>query len=85
MAKLTKRTVDALKPAAKPFMVFDDSLKGFGLRVWPSGVKAYILEYRPGAGGRSVAKRRLTFGKRGAITAEQARQAAQEALARASS
>src|SRR5437773_134527 len=82
MAKITKRAVDALKPAHKPFIAFDDDVKGFGLRVMPSGVKSYILEYRPGSGGRSMAKRRLTLGKHGAMTSEQARKAAQEALAR---
>jgi integrase len=44
-------------------------------------VKTYVLEYRPGAGGRSVAKKRLTLGRHGAMTAEQARRAALEALA----
>jgi integrase len=82
MAKITKRTVDALKPDAKPFIAFDDDVKGFGLRVMPSGVKSYILEYRPGSGGRGTAKRRLTLGKHGAMTPEQARRAALEALAR---
>jgi integrase len=82
MAKITKRTVDALKPRLKPYIAFDDDVKGFGLRVMPSGVKSYILEYRPGSGGRSTSKRRLTLGKHGTMTPEQARKAAQEALAR---
>jgi integrase len=82
MAKITKRTVDALKPGAKPFIVFDDDVKGFGVRVFPSGVKSYVLEYRPGGGGRGVAVRRLTLGKHGAMTAEQARKSVKEALAR---
>jgi hypothetical protein len=37
MAKITKRTVDALNPRAKPFISFDGDVKGFGLRVMPSG------------------------------------------------
>jgi integrase len=82
MAKITKRTADALKPGAKPFIAFDDDVKGFGCRVMPSGVKSYILEYRPGAGGRCTYKRRLTLGRHGAMTAEQARKAALDALAR---
>jgi integrase len=82
MAKITKRTVDALKTSAKPFIAFDDDVKGFGLRVMPSGVRTYILEYRPGAGGRGTAKKRLTLGRHGAITAVQAREAALDALAR---
>jgi hypothetical protein len=67
MAKLTKRTVDTLKPRANPFITFDDDMKGFGLRVMPSGVKSYVLEYRPGNGGRGMAKSRLTLGKHGAM------------------
>jgi Arm DNA-binding domain len=58
--KLTKRTVDALTPRNRPFIAFDADLKGFGLRVMPTGSKTFILEYRPGAGGRGVAKRRLS-------------------------
>jgi len=68
MAKLVKRTVDALKPCAKPFIAFDDDVKGFGLRTMPSGTKSYILEYRPGASGRGVAKKRLTLGRRRCVS-----------------
>jgi integrase len=81
-SRLSKRTVDALQPRAKPYVEFDTDVKGFGCRVMPSGVKSYVLEYRPGGGGRAVAKKRLTLGKHGAMTAEQARKAALDALAR---
>jgi integrase len=48
----------------------------------PTGVKTFIFEYRPGAGGRGVAKRRLTLGRYGgAMTVDQARKAAQTASA----
>jgi Arm DNA-binding domain len=81
-AKLTKRTVDALEPRNKPFIVFDADVKGFGLRIMQTGSKTFILEYRPGAGGRGVAKKRLTLGRYGgALTCEQARKAAVTALA----
>ena len=30
---LTKRTVEALKPAAKSWIAWDDTLTGFGIRV----------------------------------------------------
>jgi integrase len=80
-AKLSKRTVDALAPRDKAFIAFDDDVKGFGVRVMPSGSKTYVLEYRPGAGGRGVAKRRLTLGRCGSMTVEQARKAALDALA----
>jgi integrase len=81
VVKLTKRAVDALKLRAKPYVAFDGDAKGFGVRVMPSGIKTYILEYRPGAGGRGVSKKRLSLGRHGAMTAEQARTAALEALA----
>jgi hypothetical protein len=80
--KISKRTVDALSARERAYTIFDATTAGFGLRIAPSGTKTFILEYRPGAGGRSVAKRRLTLGRYGAITAEQAREAALDALAR---
>lgn len=82
MAKITKRAIDALKPRVKLYIEFDTDVKGFGCRVMPSGVKTYILEYRPRAGGRGTATKRFTFGRHGAMTAEQARDAALDALAR---
>jgi hypothetical protein len=81
MAKLTKRAIDALIPRDRLFIAFDDEIKGFGVRVMPSGTKTFILEYRPGAGGRDVAKRRLNLGRYGVMTAEQARHAAKDTLA----
>jgi hypothetical protein len=47
--KITKRTVDALKPGAKDRFLWDTELKGFGLKVTPSGNKIYVLQYRRGA------------------------------------
>jgi len=76
-----KRAVDALEPRERPYIVFDGQLPGFGVRVMPSGLKTFILDYRPGAGGRSVAKRRLTLGRYGPMSAEQARKAALDAMA----
>ena len=80
-SRLTKRAIDALTPRAKPFIAFDSDVKGFGCRVQPSGLKTFVLEYRPGAGGRSSPKRRLTLGRYGSITPDQARKAALNALA----
>ena len=75
MAKLTKRTVDALQPAAKDFFVFDDEMPGFGLRVMPSGKKSYMVQYRNG--GRT---RRVTFGRHGTMTPDEARKKARQLL-----
>jgi hypothetical protein len=69
--KIGKRSVDALKPRDQPYIAFDDTIKGLGVRVAPNGSKTFVLEYRPGAGGRDVAKRRLVLGRLGSITPEQ--------------
>src|ERR1700732_94425 len=82
MANLTKRTIDALKPRGKLYIVFDSDVKGFGVRVMPSSVKTFILEYRPNGGGRGVNKKRLAIGRYGSMTCKQARRAALDALAR---
>jgi integrase len=82
MPKLSKRTIDALSPRDKAFIQFDSDLAGFGVRVMPSGVMSYVVEYRPHGGGRSIAKRRVTLGKVGALTPEQARKAAADMLAK---
>jgi len=81
--KLTKRAVDAIVPDDKPRIFFDTDLPGFGLRVMPTGSKSWVVEYRPHGGGRGVAKKRVTLGKSGSLTADQARRAAAEVLARA--
>lgn len=46
MAKLTKRVVDQASANSKAASLWDDELKGFGLRVWPSGRKVYIVKCR---------------------------------------
>ena len=79
---LSKRAVDALKPADKPWIAWDDKLTGFGVRVQPSGTRSYIVNYRAGDGGRKAANRRIVVGRHGRITPEQARRNAQEILGR---
>jgi len=76
MARLTKRVIEAAEVRDKDYMIFDDELSGFGLRVLPSGRKNLILQYRIG-----TRTRRLTLGYYPAITAEQARDKAFKNLA----
>jgi integrase len=64
--RITKRAVDAASAiGARDHWLWDSELKGFGLRVRPGGRKVYVVEYRPGVGGRGVQKRRLSIGQHG--------------------
>lgn len=77
MAKLTKRVVDAAEVRDKDYFIWDDDLPGFGLRVFASGKRSYLVQYR--AAGRS---RRYTIGLHGVLTPETARQEAKVQLGR---
>ena len=82
MAKLkyrtiSKRTVDALSVEDKDAVYWDDKLTGFGVRVYPSGSKVYVVQTRHN--GRS---RRVTLGRHGVISADRARRGAAETIAR---
>ncbi|MBS7701439.1 MULTISPECIES: site-specific integrase [unclassified Chelatococcus] len=77
MPKLTKRVVDAAAVREKDYVIWDDELPGFGLRVFASGKRSYVLQYR--AAGRS---RRYTIGLHGVWTPETARQEAKIQLGR---
>lgn len=81
VAKLTKRTIDAIRPPVRPAIYYDDELTGLGIWVSPSGTKSWFVEYRPGDRGRSVPKRRMVLGRTNILTPDQAREAAREALA----
>lgn len=80
--KLTKRAVDDIQPTGRRFIVYDTELKGFGLKVTPSGSKTWCVEYRGGTRGRTVNKRRMTLGSVTAVTPDEARNAARTILAR---
>jgi len=87
-APITKRTVDAAKPAAGEYVIWDDggkeTIKGFGLKVTPAGGRVYIYQYRlarPGMADKT-APRKYTIGKHGNLTPDQARARAKQLAAR---
>ncbi|MBN9252041.1 MAG: integrase arm-type DNA-binding domain-containing protein, partial [Mesorhizobium sp.] len=80
MTKITKRVVDAAGPHEKDYVIWDDELPGFGLRVFTSGKRSYVIQYR--AAGRS---RRYTIGLHGVWTPETARQEAKVQFGRVAS
>jgi integrase len=77
--KLTKRLIDeAERDPARDSFLWDDQLPGFGLRVTKAGVKSFVVQYRHGR-----RTRRLTVGRYGHLTLDQARRDAQQHLAAA--
>lgn len=82
VARLTKRTIDATRPEAERFTVWDNELKGYGLRVEPTGTKTFVVRYRPG-GGRRAPLRQFKVGRYGKLTPEEARDEASRILAAA--
>jgi integrase len=71
-AKLSNKIIPTLIPQAQPYEVVDTELKGFLLRVQPSGVMTYYLAYRSSDGK----KKRYKIGKHGTVSSMQAREVA---------
>ncbi|MDE0381746.1 MAG: tyrosine-type recombinase/integrase [Rhodospirillales bacterium] len=74
---LSNRVVDALTAADKEIMCWDRDLPGFGVRVYPSGAKTYMVQRR----GRRGSKR-ITVGRHGTMSVDEARQQAAVILTR---
>lgn len=78
--KLTKRNIDAIKPPAgkKQETYRDTDLKGYLLRVFASGRKVFMLEYRLGSG---QPRKMFKLGDYGTLTPDAARMEAKKKLA----
>ncbi len=74
---ISRRTVETLA-VEKDTVFWDSELSGFGVRVYPSGSKYYVVQTR--AGGRAA--KRVTVGRHGIVTAEEARRRAALIIAR---
>ena len=75
MPRITKRAVDALVSREREYMFWDSDVKGFGVRVHPSGRKVYVVRHRHH--GRVVKK---TIGPCSAIPPAAARACAAEII-----
>lgn len=59
--KLTKRMIENKQAPEKEEMIWCSTVKGFGVRFYPSGKKAFILKRRVGS-GRLAKQRKMTLG-----------------------
>lgn len=75
MTRLTKTEVDAIAPTDKEFIVWGDDPNGFGVKIFPSGTKTFVFQYRTQEGRT----RRCKIGRYSeTCTIEQARKKAKE-------
>jgi integrase len=74
--KLTKRAIDATKSDGTDRVLWDEELRGFGLRVKPGGLKSYVIQFR----NRQGVSRRLTVGQCCRLTPDEARREARRLL-----
>ena len=74
---LSNRVVDALPVADTDIVYWDKDLPGFGVRVYATGSKVYLVQGRGPDGSR-----RLALGRHGVVPAEDARERGVEVLAR---
>src|SRR4029077_12240391 len=77
--RLTKRLIDCVKPDPEQgdHVIWDKDLKGYGLRVKPSGALSRVIWYRTRAGEL----RKMTITQVGGLTPDEARNEAERHLA----
>jgi integrase len=78
--KLTKRNVDQVAPNGKRFIVWDNELAGFGLRIASTGLKTFVVRYRAEGGGRTAPQHLIAIGRYGVLTPDEARKRAKAIL-----
>lgn len=74
--RLTKRVLDEALPADREYFLWDDDLPGFGVRVYPSGRKVWVVQWRKGR-----RTRRMVLGHCTVLAPDQARKLALRTLA----
>jgi len=80
MPKITKRLIDMLPADGALHILWDSELKGFGLVAQPGGARAFVVQYRT----EQRRQRRITLGRYGVLTVDEARKSAIDVLARVS-
>jgi site-specific recombinase XerD len=71
MGRLTKRLIESAETKTTDYILWDGDVTGFGCRVFPSGKRGYLVQYRIGK-----RTRRLALGLHGRLTVDEARKQA---------
>lgn len=76
MTVLTTTVINNAEIKDKIYYIWDDSVKGFALKVIPNGQKKFIIKYRTAMGGRNAAQRWYIFGDTKNFSCKEAREEA---------
>ena len=60
--KISKRTLDSLEVGAKTNFLWDTELKGFGVKITPSGSVTYVIQFRMGGRETKTLSGRTSWG-----------------------
>jgi integrase len=77
--KITKTNIENLDLRVKQYVAWDDEVSGFGVRVYPTGVKSYIVNRRIGS-GRQAKLKLFVIGPCDLMTPFEARRKAREII-----
>lgn len=75
MPKLTTNAIEKAKPGEKLFTIWDGGMPGFGVRIFPTGKKSFVVKTR--AQGKQTL---VTLGAVGVVRLEEARERAREII-----
>ena len=74
MPRITQDWINSLGPSERPAIYYDTETEGFAVRIYASGRKSFIAEWREPGANRKAAKRRLTIGPCDVIKVSKARE-----------
>ena len=80
MQKLTKKFIESVAPTDRDQYLWDQTIPGFGVRIFPSGKRSYVVQYRM----KGTRQRKRTLGHHGVVTLERAKVLARQWLAEVS-
>lgn len=79
--KITKSLIDKTSPEAKDVFLWDTEVRGFGVRIQPTGSKAYLVRYRTADG----TQRKQKLGRTSDFPPEKARELARKVFTQVAS